>query len=328
MNGFRLLLVFTTHSASHHPARMLKSRLFLLSAASVLSPLLWSACASTASLPNQSLHRYPKSDSSNDAIANVAKTYSPKKITLSDDEALQIGYRIWKNECNGTIAGLTTWNKGEEFASLGIGHFIWFPVGCTVPFGEAFPRLVDFLLASPSGAPYVPNWLREAFERGERSCPWQTREEFQQALEDETMRELRTMLASTVSLQARYIANRMESSLQKILDAAPDEERERIRSQFYRVSSAPMGLYVLADYVNFKGEGVRTSEEYGHRGWGLLQVLQGMSGADTGKAALREFAASAEARLTERIESAPPERNEQRWLAGWRRRLKTYYAKP
>ncbi len=301
---------------------MLKcSRMFLAITASSLSSFLWSACATTASLPNPS-------SSSNDAIAISTKKITEKKLILSDEEALNIGYRIWKNECNGSIEGLTTWNKGEEFASLGIGHFIWFPTGCKVPFGEAFPRLVDYLMANESASAYVPNWLRSAFERGERSCPWRNREEFQQALTSEEMRDLRTMLASTVSLQARYIANRMKLSLQKILDAAGEEERERIRAQFFRVASAPMGLYVLADYVNFKGEGVRTSEEYGNRGWGLLQVLQGMNGSDGGRAALHEFASSAEARLTERIESAPPERNEHRWLAGWKRRLKTYIPKP
>lgn len=285
-----------------------------------LSALLWAGCATTASLPNRT--------NSTASSINVIAKYPIKNIVINDDEALSIGYRIWKNECNGSIDGLTTWNKGEEFASLGIGHFIWFPEGCNLPFGEAFPRLVDFLMASEQGKQYVPAWLQSAFERGERSCPWRTREEFQAALQSEEMRELRTMLASTVSVQARYIGNRMESSLQKILDAAQEDDREHIRKQFYRVANAPMGLYVLADYVNFKGEGVRTSEEYSNRGWGLLQVLQGMNGTEEGKSALREFAASAEARLTERVESAPPERNEHRWLPGWKRRLRTYVAKP
>jgi hypothetical protein len=45
--------------------------------------------------------------------------------SLSDSQALEIGRRIWKNECAGTVSGLTSWNKGEEFPSLGIAHFIW-----------------------------------------------------------------------------------------------------------------------------------------------------------------------------------------------------------
>ncbi len=295
---------------------------FLFAIGASALTLVWSGCSTTSTLSNHT------SSIPVDVIASSSKKNIPSNsVVLNDDEALAIGYRIWKNECKGSIEGLTTWNKGEEFASLGIGHFIWFPAGCKAPFGESFPRLVDFLLTNEQGVQYVPTWLKEAFEHGERSCPWTMREEFQSAQQSEEMRDLRTLLASTVSLQARFIANRMESALQKILDAAPDEDRERVRSQFYRVANAPMGLYVLADYVNFKGEGIRTSEHYGYRGWGLLQVLQGMNGTEEGKAALREFAASAEQRLTERVENAPPERNEQRWLPGWKRRLRTYLAK-
>jgi hypothetical protein len=47
--------------------------------------------------------------------------------------------KIWQNECNGTIAGLTSWNAGEDFASLGIGHFIWYPKGRRGPFEKVFP---------------------------------------------------------------------------------------------------------------------------------------------------------------------------------------------
>jgi hypothetical protein len=42
---------------------------------------------------------------------------------------MRIGRKVWQNECGGTVAGLTSWNAGENFASLGIGHFIWYPAG-------------------------------------------------------------------------------------------------------------------------------------------------------------------------------------------------------
>jgi hypothetical protein len=44
---------------------------------------------------------------------------------LSESQKMAIGKKIWQNECGGTVDGLTTWNVGEEFPSLGIGHFIW-----------------------------------------------------------------------------------------------------------------------------------------------------------------------------------------------------------
>src|SRR4051812_35088903 len=75
---------------------------------------------------------------------------------LSDADVERIGKRIWQNECGGSVSGLTSWNSGEEFASLGIGHFIWYPAGETGPFEESFPPLVDWLRRS--GA-QVPQWL-------------------------------------------------------------------------------------------------------------------------------------------------------------------------
>src|SRR5207249_214713 len=32
-------------------------------------------------------------------------------ITLSHGDILRIGKRVWQNECNGTISGLTAWNQ-------------------------------------------------------------------------------------------------------------------------------------------------------------------------------------------------------------------------
>ena len=63
-------------------------------------------------------------------------------------ETRRIGKKIWQNECDGTLAGLTSWNTGENFASLGIGHFIWYPKGVRGPFEESFPAFVDFCLCS------------------------------------------------------------------------------------------------------------------------------------------------------------------------------------
>jgi hypothetical protein len=79
----------------------------------------------------------------------------------------------------------------------------------------------------------------------------------------------------------------------------------------------------LIDYVNFKGEGVLSTERYQGRGWGLLQVLEGMS--DSGEASpLSEFAASAKRVLRQRVKNAPPGRNEERWLPGWLKRIDSY----
>src|SRR5258708_5545050 len=55
-------------------------------------------------------------------------------ITLTDAQAMEIGKKIFQNEAGGKIPFLTHWNDGEDFASLGIGHFIWYHDGAPGPF--------------------------------------------------------------------------------------------------------------------------------------------------------------------------------------------------
>ncbi len=235
-------------------------------------------------------------------------------LALSDRELDSIGRRVWQNECGGTRDGLTSWNVGETFASLGIGHFIWYPEGQNGPFDESFPKLVRFLAAQGAKP---PAWL-------DGNCPWSTRAEFQADFQSARMKALRELLADTIRLQARFLAQRMDEALPKMLAAAPPGERANVRAQFQRLAATAEGTFALIDYVNFKGEGTKDSERYRGQGWGLLQVLAGMNG--TGPDAAREFGESAAAVLTRRVENAPPERNEQRWLPGWKNRVRSYGA--
>jgi hypothetical protein len=240
-------------------------------------------------------------------------------IALSHAEALRIGKKIWQNECNGTVAGLTAWNEGEDFPSLGIGHFIWYPQGKRGPFEESFPKLVSFM--SSRGAK-LPELLMGA--GGPPPCPWNSRTEFFQAGQTAEMKQLRQFLADTVDVQAEFLVNRLEAALPKMLDEAAVADRENVRRQFERVASGPQGGYALVDYVNFKGEGVLHTERYRGQGWGLLQVLEGMTQSDRGPGALEEFSRSARAVLTRRVQNAPAERNEARWLSGWIHRVNSY----
>jgi hypothetical protein len=243
------------------------------------------------------------------ALSSLAALASPAE--LSDAQALEIGRRIWKNECAGTVSGLTSWNKGEEFPSLGIAHFIWYPAGRSGPFEESWPGLARFL--KTQNAP-VENWMLGA-------CPWKTRDAFMADLNGPRLTALRAMLSQTVAAQARYAAMRMEAALPKMLAATPSAQRTKIEANFRRVAAEPLGFYALMDYVNFKGEGVNPAERYNGQGWGLLQVLETMPSAGN---ALPEFARAADAVLTRRVRNAPPARNEAKWLPGWRNRLQTY----
>ena len=241
-----------------------------------------------------------------------------RELYLSQDELARIGRLIYKNETGGKPGNLTAWNEGEEFASLGIGHFLWYPEGEEYRFVETFPALIEYM---KSEGATLPPWLRDLrpFD-----LPWKSRTEFYREFESPRMVSLREFLLGTFALQTSFIADRLEKSLPAMLEAAPPKLRDNVKKQFYRVAESDMGMYVLIDYVNFKGEGVSESERYKGQGWGLLQVLANMKGTETGPPALREFARSAEFVLERRVQNSPPDRNEKRWLPGWRNRLKTY----
>jgi hypothetical protein len=256
-----------------------------------------------------------------EALVFAALILSPLKplyaVTLSHADVMRIGKKIWQNECNGTIAGLTAWNAGEDFASLGIGHFIWYPKGPRGPFEESFPKLVSFI--SKRGAK-LPTLL---LGNSEKPCPWNSRQEFLRAQDSTEMNQLRSFLADTIDLQAEFLMARLESALPKMLAEAAPSDRANVQKQFERLAKTPQGCYALIDYVNFKGEGVLHTERYQGQGWGLLQVLEAMHGtSDAG--AVDEFARTAKAVLTRRVQNAPAERHESRWLPGWLRRVNSY----
>ena len=239
-------------------------------------------------------------------------------LSLSHQDAMRIGRKIWQNECGATTAGLTSWNDGENFASLGIGHFIWYPAGMRGPFEESFPKLIRYVEQRGAKLPRVLLGPDMA------ACPWRSRKEFLAAQSSTEMKQLRTFLADTIDLQTDFMVLRLREALPKMLAAAPPNERAAIEQQFDRVANSAQGCYALIDYVNFKGEGVLITERYRGRGWGLLQVLESMSGAGKNSAAVQQFADAAGSVLRERVANSPPERNEARWLRGWLSRIATY----
>jgi hypothetical protein len=229
---------------------------------------------------------------------------------LTDAELAKIGRKVWVNECDGSIAGLTSWNEGEAFASLGIGHFIWYP-GRPGPFEESFPQMVQFLEAHGVTA---PAWVHGR-------CPWLTREQFEAAQSSGQMNELRTLLAGTIPLQTRFLVMRMQLSLPKMLAAGEPGEKTKVQANFNRLLATGGGTFELIDYVNFKGEGTLPTERYNGQGWGLLQVLETMPAEGDPVAG---FSKAAKSVLARRVHNAPPERHEEKWLLGWDARVERY----
>ena len=240
---------------------------------------------------------------------------APAGPRMDDAEALRLGQRVWHNETGGRMDRLLWWNRGEDFASLGIGHFIWYPRHGAGPFEETFPALVAFLR---EGGAELPPWLDTS---PPPPCPWSTREAFLDAADDPRRLELEELLRRTIPAQSRFLVRRLRQAVPRLLEAVPAARRPVLRRRIDALLATPEGRYALVDYVNFKGEGLNPAERYRGEGWGLLQVLEAMTGEGPAGA---DFGRAAERVLTRRVANADPARNEARWLPGWRRRVASY----
>ena len=246
------------------------------------------------------------------------------EINLTKKQANFIAQKVWQNEGAGKDKYLTWWNEGEDFASLGIGHAIWFAKGHSEKFREVFPMMIAFM---KKRSVEMPAWLTP-----ETDLPWKTKEAFFRAKNTKSKQymELFNFLKSTFSYQAEFMAERLNQALPQMLQSIEDKKKkDLIKKRFYEVlynkdgSVNERGLYVLLDYTNFKGEGTLKSERYNGQGWGLLQVLEHMNPKESNK--LKAFAKSASSMLSRRIKNSPPERGEERWRRGWNVRLDTYW---
>jgi len=242
---------------------------------------------------------------------------------LSDADYRWIGSRIYQNEALGKAEYLTHWNEGEDFPSLGIGHFIWFPKGIDAPFDEQFPALISYLRQEVPENLQMPVWLQdlEPFD-----APWNSKQEFDAAWSSSQMSDLREWLEATQLYQARFIVSAFEK---RWIDLdLPFKQKQEFNGLLQALFETPEGLFAVIDYYNFKGLGNNPRESYQGQGWGLVQVLDALAvlrmdevQCDDSVAQFRDAAAG---RLRLRVELSPPERNEARWLAGWTERIDGY----
>jgi hypothetical protein len=240
-----------------------------------------------------------------------------EKIDVTLSQTQSIGEQIWMNESSGKVEGLTAWNEREDFASLGIGHFIWHPEGLKSAFKESFPHLLTFVKQKGVRVPY---WMSGK----DPDCPWKTRKQFYREFNTPRMLELRQFLLSTISLQAEFMAVNLEGYLERVKKVTTPSEFQHVRKQFDRVAASSQGIYALVDYLNFKGGGLRLSKSYRNTAWGLMQVLQHMKGSGYGSSAVREFADCAKLVLWKRVQNAPNKEKEMKWWPGWKNRINTY----
>jgi len=252
-----------------------------------------------------SVHPPVRPPRTNPAQANLAELYA-------------IGDKIFNNETGGRIDQLVHWNQREDFASMGIGHFTWYPRGRATRYGNTFPGLLDHLQKSGVN---LPQWVKRARFEG---APWRSREELMQAKSSPEVRQFAQLLYNTRHLQAKYIMDRAMRAMPRLVNTSPPQLRSHVANNLNAVANSRGGRYVLIDYVNFKGEGLNRTGGYRGQNWGLLQVLEEMRPARQGPQALNEFANAAMRVLERRVRNSDPRRNERKWLNGWRNRVNTY----
>ena len=237
---------------------------------------------------------------------------------LSSSELRAIGDKIFRNESGGDIDKLVHWNIGENFASMGIGHFTWYPAGRRNRYGNTFPGLLDHL---KSNGVRLPVWVQKARHTG---APWRTKTELHRAKRSPEVRDFQNLLYQTRDLQASYIFDRAKRAMPRLVKTTPKSLQARVAQNLNAVANTRGGWYALIDYVNFKGEGLSRKGGYRGQNWGLLQVLENMRPSQPGQMALNNFADSAIHILTRRVRNSDPKRNEARWLRGWTVRINTY----
>jgi len=244
---------------------------------------------------------------------------------LGDADYDWIGSRIYRNEALGKPGYLTHWNQGEDFASLGIGHFIWFPQGVDAPFDEQFPAMFEFVSRAVPKTLQAPDWIRQL---DPFDAPWDSKHAFDEAWSSPEMAGLRQWLQATQRYQARFIVAAFERRWRDL--ELPAGQKQRLTAQLQQLFATPEGLFAVIDYYNFKGLGNNPRERYADEGWGLVQVLEAMAVPESGLEECADivglFRDAAASRLTLRVELSPPERNEARWLEGWLHRLDGYLA--
>ncbi|WP_166264688.1 hypothetical protein [Marinobacter caseinilyticus] len=247
-----------------------------------------------------------------------ASLYKPDvDLSLTDQQLSWIADKIFQNECSGELDCLVSWGEDEDYLSLGIGHFKWYPKDVEGSFAESFPDLIKFM---KSESVEMPVWLAEMEPL---NAPWPDRETFLAQSKEPQVEFLRWLLDYSQHVQAQFMYERAQETLEAILKVTPEPQQVAMKQDIDALTSTLGGIYALIDYVNFKGEGLSAKETYAGEGWGLRQVLERMGEIEDG-AALDRFRSAAADVLIRRAENAPQGIEAKRWIAGWLNRVGTY----
>ncbi|MCD6578236.1 hypothetical protein J7L48_02035 [bacterium] len=230
-------------------------------------------------------------------------------FSISTEHVEKIAEKIYQNECACKREYLVWWSENEEFPSIGIGHFLWFPNNIKVPFEPSFKKFLDICI-------YDDIEIPEILKNYNDGCLWNNRDEFLDPKNSGQIEEIKVWLENTKGFQAEFLYQRALNMLEDIIDYDP-----ATRINIKKLLELDIGKFVVIDYINFKGSGINFTERYNHQGWGLLQVLQGMG---FNPDPVDAFIKSAIEVLENRIKNSPSERNEKVFLKGWIKRFESY----
>lgn len=235
----------------------------------------------------------------------------------SDREIRCISEAVYQNECGGSQAALISWNAGETFPSLGIGHFIWTHAERNEKFRSSFPALIKHMIHRGVEIPLNLRFIMN------ESPPWKNREAFERDRQSDLVADLREFLIRTMDIQAEFILERTLQFVSLVNENKLLLEDDSVKKALNELIQTEQGRYALMDYVNFKGEGLSASETYRGRGWGAVQVL-GRMNAFNDPDPVKRFAMSASIVLKERVDNSGRYEIESKWLPGWVSRVMSY----
>lgn len=231
--------------------------------------------------------------------------------SMSDAQLSKVAHQIFQNEAGGKREKLAYWSPNEDFPSLGIGHFIWFPPSASAARarfgGDSFPPFLRFAVSEGAQLPPVLAKLGPNFV-----CPWPNRSSFEHMAPSEREALVR-FLDETKPLQIKHILQRFERARSAF---RADPHGTSALAKMEAVAASPAGAYPIVDYVNFKGEGDRSNPF----SWGLWNVLLQMK-ATSAEQAHYAFADAAAVVLGQRVDRNPKDRV---FLKGWLNRIQTY----
>lgn len=203
----------------------------------------------------------------------------------------EIGRLIWVNTADPNPCELVRWDETRDCVAMGIGGWAWFPAERAGHADEMFPRFVAF--AERQGLK-VPKQLRGA-------APWLTTGEL--AADTSGRKEqLQKWLAGHLDVQARFLIAQVHAALPAMLRKS--RMAQEVRARFEQLALTPQGLYAMADFLSFMGDGATP----GRPEFGLLQALEEMRPDARAGSPEAEFAYAAAMVLQKQAQQTPPEK--------------------